>query len=596
MSSEVKINLIVNDDGTVVLKNFGDNAAANFKKVEDSSASMGSSFVNTWQGMTVVLNQGLQLFQQIASYAEEPIKAYMESEQALLKMGMAMKNQGDFSRAALADMEEYASHIQKITAYEDDAALAIMGNLKTYGLSNEQVKEATKAALDLATAKANEGMSVEKASEIIGKSYLGIQTGLKKIGIQIDETAPKGELFNNVMLQIEKRFGGSAQAELITYAGQWKHLKNQWQDVQEFMGLTFLRTIQAVQASMSALNVITQGVVAGILTGIGWLAEKLAEFAKFAGLDGVSSGLSTVSQSMKIMASVAEDAAVKSAKNFEMLEKSIKTDPIDKVSQAIDKMGKQGQRTKPILDDVTKGMAKSALEVVKSQEAAAKSLFEMQIKGAEAAAKAAQDVGQNELITIQNKFKAETDAAYDYYSKMYDLAWEKVQTEKKTAKAGYDEIAVFNAAIDKLDIDYDKSYQEKLDARNQTIRDYAKKNLETEASLYRALPEYSNAAAAADIANLNKRYIELQRFTTNSVLLEQVKAEEIRKIELKKAEYSDSFLEGVKAGLKDLEKQQTHWGKVGIDSVKSFSKNAESTLSNVFFDAYKKDLKSAGEY
>ena len=51
MAKELKINLIVNDDGTVVIKNFADQAAANLKKVEDAGRSMKTGFADTWQGM-----------------------------------------------------------------------------------------------------------------------------------------------------------------------------------------------------------------------------------------------------------------------------------------------------------------------------------------------------------------------------------------------------------------------------------------------------------------------------------------------------------------------------------------------------------------
>lgn len=598
MASEVRLDIKVNDNGSVELTNFANTATRELKRVEDSGNSMGAGFAGTWAGMAVGLNQGIELFEKIAHFAEEPIKAYMESETALLKMGMAMKNQGDFSKEALADMEEYAAQIQKTTAYEDDATLAVMAKMKTFGMSNEQVKEATQAALDMSSAT---GKSIEDTAQIMGKSYLGITKGLQGVGIQIDSTAPKAELFNSVLKQVEARFGGSAQAELLTYAGQWKQMHNQWKDTQEFLGLVFLKTIEGVHVTVGLLGVsfLTAGnAILGILRivmlPITTITNGLAYLNELAGKTEAAAGLrafgSAIENAQGSIVAAREDMLKYTSKNYDAM---IAT---NKVADAIEKMGKQGQRTKPILDDVTKGMAKSMLEIIKQQEEGAKLLYETQVKGAESAAKAAQDAGQLELTTIQNKFDTETGAAYDYYSTMYDLAWQKVETEKKTAKAGYDEVAVFNAMVEKLDIQYDKSYQEKLDAKNQAVRDWAKKNLEVEAGLYKALPEYSSEAAAADIANLNKRYLEYSRFTTDTTLLEKAKAEEIRKIELKKAEYSDDFFEGVTAGLKDLEAQQTHWGKVGIDTVKSFSKNAQSTMSSVFFDAYKGNLKSASEY
>ncbi len=293
-------------------------------------------------------------------YAIAPqIKAYMESETALLKMGMAMKNQGDFTRQSLADMEAFSKQIQRTTAYEDDATLAVMANLKSFGLSNEQVKLATKAALDLATAKANEGMTVERASEILGKSYLGISTGLKKLGIQVDETASKSELFNSVMMQIENRFGGSAQAELLTYAGQWKQLKNQFQDVQEFLGLVFLKTMAALKMSVFAVSTAFTALFAGVAQGVAWIGKGIEGFLRImgsfsgnTGLIGLAEGMGKINKSLQDFADFERDAAKGAAKLT--VENYNQMTSFDNVSDAIDKMGKAGQRTRPINEEGNK--------------------------------------------------------------------------------------------------------------------------------------------------------------------------------------------------------------------------------------------------
>ena len=290
----------------------------------------------------------------MATYAAviKPIEAYMENESAILKMGMAMKNQGDFTRASLADMVEYSEQIQRTTSYSHDAALAVMGNLKSYGLSNEQVKLATIAALDLATAKANEGMTTERASEILGKAYLGIATGLKKVGIQIDETAPKGELFNAVLMQVEQRFGGSAQAELLTYAGQWKQLKNQWQDVQEFLGLVFLKTIEAISVAFGTIGVVFWRVAEGIVGSLKLLLQPMEQLAKWAGFDALASGLGSireglgaVEQNFRDAAEAAIGSTKANAENFVSF---------DKVSVAIENMGKTGEKTRAIDEEGNK--------------------------------------------------------------------------------------------------------------------------------------------------------------------------------------------------------------------------------------------------
>lgn len=327
-----------------------------------------------WMGMAATATAVYMAIEQVVA---KPIAAYMESEKALLKMGLAMKNQGDFTRAGLADLEEFSKQIQTTTAYEDDFTLAVMGNLKSYGMTNEEVKKATQTALDFATAKANEGMTVEKASEILGKAYLGQTTGLKKLGIQVSENAHGAGVFDAVMGQLQQRFGGSAQAELLTYEGQWKQLKNQWGDIQEFLGLVFLKTMEGLMttAGLLATSFMTAGnAILGMLRiittplekmldGIAWLAEK-------AGMQGLADGLRSVTgaidKAQKSIKGAREGVIAWTSKQYDNLAAS------NKVVVAIDNMGKAGQRTTAINTELAAAQKKAAQE----HEAAVKSIEE----------------------------------------------------------------------------------------------------------------------------------------------------------------------------------------------------------------------------
>jgi len=188
------------------------------KQAEKATTSAAAS-VGKYITATAATAAAMQLIKQ-------SVMAFMEAEKATLKMAMAMKNQGDFSRAALSDLKAYAAELQKTTAYEDDATLSLMGNLKSYGMTNAEVKKATKIAMDFASAKQAEGMTVSTAAELLGKAYAGNTMMLSRYGIIIGETKDESEKFNLVLKQLENRFGGSAQAELLTYAGQWQRLKN----------------------------------------------------------------------------------------------------------------------------------------------------------------------------------------------------------------------------------------------------------------------------------------------------------------------------------------------------------------------------------
>jgi tape measure domain-containing protein len=117
-----------------------------------------------------------------------------------------------------------------------------------------------------------------------------------------------------------------------------------------------------------------------------------------------------------------------------------------------------------------------------------------------------------------------------------------------------------------------------------------------EIEIYKDLRGYETENYNATLELIKKKETDLRALGVSEIAISAWVTEETRKAELKKAEYSDSFFEGVRAGLADITAKQTSWGKVGIDTVKSFSDNASKTMGSVFFDAYKGQLKSSTEY
>ena len=644
MAQQIKIELTVDDKGTATLNNFAGNATASLDKVNRSTVDLSGGFAKTWAGITTGGAAAIYLFKEIAGAIEAPIDAYMESEKALLKMGMAMKNQGDFSAAALEDMEAYAKHIQRTTAYEDDFTLSVMGNLKSFGMTNEEVKKATLVALDFATAKETEGMTVERASELLGKAYLGNVTALKKVGIQIDDTIPKSQQFAAVMDQLQARFGGSAQAELLTYAGQWKQIKNQYQDVQEFLGLVFLKTIESLEFVFMMASAGFWKFVEAQLSGwgqiVGGFGNVLQWIGKLVpGFDYLGKNVNAVSGAMLDGAENARGASAEAIKLANNAFNNVTA--FNKTTRAIENMGIQGKSTIKTMDDDLKGQIKTQTEYLKALEAEYKSTYESAIQAAENAAKMQQLAGRNELDVITDLYDRKETLLNDWYDKQAALIEEQVKNEAKGAKAGFDVKKVTQERLNALYADYNGKWDMAEAKRVESAAEYARKRITTEAGLYKTINQYSDESVAAEIAALDQKYKELGRYTKNATLLEQAKAAEkfnILQNQLKakadyygnikgyeetsfllmseyidkeagkkaklwkddvaaaqwayeqKAEYyiriaqkSDDWVAGVKAGLLALEIRQQTWGQTSFDIVKKFSDDATGQLSDNLF-------------
>ncbi|MFZ2406971.1 MAG: hypothetical protein WAW41_17680 [Methylobacter sp.] len=193
-------------------------------------------------------------------------------------------------------------------------------------------------------------MTVSTAAELLGKAYAGNTMMLGRYGIIIDDTLKKGEKFDAVLKLLNQRFGGSAQAELLTYAGQWAKLKNQWSDIQEFLGLVFLKTMQALQVSAGLVAIAFMSMGSKILQilnllmtplfklldAVGWVAEKLGATGIANIMEGITTSITNARQS--ILDSKDGVMAWTSA-NYESLKS------FDGIENSLDKMGKTGSRT-----------------------------------------------------------------------------------------------------------------------------------------------------------------------------------------------------------------------------------------------------------
>ena len=155
--------------------------------VENSFGRMGQ-VVRTFSGLFA----GALSLGALESMAKSSIQAYMEQEEAENKLAVAMKNMGTYTLEAHAGLVKYAEELQRTTAITDDAALGVMGLLKTFGMSDEVLRKTTQAVLDLSIGM---GTDLTSAAHLLGKAFLGHTTALTRHGIVVDETKRGAEKY-----------------------------------------------------------------------------------------------------------------------------------------------------------------------------------------------------------------------------------------------------------------------------------------------------------------------------------------------------------------------------------------------------------------
>lgn len=209
--------------------NKADKKLKGFSKNAEKSASR---IKKAFSGLKSKLAAGLSVYA-AGSFAKSSLNAYMEQEDAVNKINAALKVNGDYSLNASKDLQEFASSIQKITTYGDEALLPIMALGSSMGkLSGEELKKATKAAIGLSKAY---NIDLVAAMRLVARAANGDTASLKRYGITIDSTLPAQEKFNELLRIGAKNFS-LATEEIKTHRGQIQQLKNDWGDLKEDVG------------------------------------------------------------------------------------------------------------------------------------------------------------------------------------------------------------------------------------------------------------------------------------------------------------------------------------------------------------------------
>lgn len=164
------------------------------------------------------------------------LKAQDVQIEAINKMNIALANQGNLLPGTSKRLQEYASELQGVTKYGDEATIDLMARLAGYGMEEEKIREVTKATQDMATAT---GVDLKAAADLMGKAFAGETSMLSRYGIMIDKNLPKTEKFAAALEQVQTRFGGQAEAAAQTFTGRMTQLGNALGDTWEAVGKLF---------------------------------------------------------------------------------------------------------------------------------------------------------------------------------------------------------------------------------------------------------------------------------------------------------------------------------------------------------------------
>jgi len=198
----------------------------------------------------IIAKYGERALRVVVDFAKESVKAAGEQETANIKLATAMKNLGTYTDAGLQKQIAFASSLQFVVGVEDEVIVETQALLTTFGLTGQALDRATKATIDFSK---SQGVDLHAAALLLGKAYTGNTQALGRYGIAIDESARGAEKFEAVMSQLERRFGGSAAAQMSGYSGEVKNLDLAFGELKETVGGLITPEVQSSIRGLATL-------------------------------------------------------------------------------------------------------------------------------------------------------------------------------------------------------------------------------------------------------------------------------------------------------------------------------------------------------
>lgn len=215
----------VTNDAEKKMGTSGQKAGSNFSK-NFAQAAKGATKAVAAIGAAVAAIGGVTLFKSIGLAREQ--------EDAVNRLNTALKITGQFSKETSEELQAYASELQSVSKFGDEAILSAQGLIQSLGkLDKEGLKGATQATLDLAAALK---IDLNSAATLVGKAAAGNVSSFSRYGVSIKTGANNAETFANALTALNDKFGGAARGEIDTYGGAVQQASNSFGDLLEKVG------------------------------------------------------------------------------------------------------------------------------------------------------------------------------------------------------------------------------------------------------------------------------------------------------------------------------------------------------------------------
>ena len=250
------------------------------KKAQKNLKKFGKDIQKT--GKTLSTNLTLP----ILAFGAASVKAFDEQQKAIAQVEAGLESTGQVAGFTSEELQKMASELQKVSLFGDEEILKnATAQLLTFtNITGEQFAKTQKIALDLATRLDGD---LKSASIMLGKALndpVANLSALSRAGIQFSadqkslikslvETGDIAQAQTVILAELEKQYGGSAEAARQAGLGPVEALKNQFSDLTEQIGARLLPVVTKIATFL-----------VGLMEKFDGLSERTKDFIVTAGL------------------------------------------------------------------------------------------------------------------------------------------------------------------------------------------------------------------------------------------------------------------------------------------------------------------------
>lgn len=263
--AENEVDLLINvdtKDATKSINNFSKTAKDQVKGIESAFEGLGTAVK-----VALAAFAGFKL-------VEKAIDAASEADAAVQRLNISLASTGEFSKESSESIQAFASNLQELTGISDEAILGAVSLAKTFGITNDQAVDLTKAAFDLAAAT---GTDLDTAVRQLGGTYSGTVGKLAKLGPEFKKLTEEQLRNGEAVKLIGNRFQGTAEALSNTFSGAVDKAKVSLGDIFENFGkiitqnpavIVALNEVAKVFKQISEIGTQNQSGASGVLSSI----------------------------------------------------------------------------------------------------------------------------------------------------------------------------------------------------------------------------------------------------------------------------------------------------------------------------------------